>query len=255
MRKLAFALLFSLLAAESLTLDQQVANFMIRYDVDSTTVTYCRMEGVAQNPFGGPYTVPALVKTSGSSTSVTSNTAASGALTAVAARDVMIVRRPAGNLDLVVITAKADNDNVTVDPAVDWSAGFPYAFYKTVCGTTDNDGWVSTAASTRIDMTIEYDQGDLDNLSWRFECKKSAPDSLPVIIYPSEGDGCGNSGTQASGFCDFPTPGITGRFTWTEFGAWSQCRVAFKDKTTDASEAGTNLERVTASIIVSKGQF
>lgn len=235
---------------------QDVASTMIKYDADSTTLTYCVELGANGNPFGAPSSQFAgRIKTAGSSTAITSETAASAALTPVAARDVIFVQRTPTAIDTAMLTAKTDNDNVTADLAVNWP-GNSYTYYKTTCGTTDADGWVDTSSATRIMMTIQYEQGDLDNLSWRFECRQAGALSLPVIVYPSEGDGCGNSGLQTvAGLCDFATAGAAARFTWEEFGSWSRCRIGFKVKTTDTSDVGAALEQVTGSIVVSRGSF
>lgn len=233
---------------------QSVATSLIRYDADSTTLTFCAMIGANGSPFGGPVSGAGRILTSGSSTTVVSETASSGALAPVDARDAIFVRRTPTATDISILTAKASNDSVTVDAAVNWT-GWSYTYLKTTCGTTSADGWFDTANSTRTMMTIQYLQGDLDALAWQFQCIQAAPGSQPEVVYPSEGDGCGNSGTQSGGFCEFATAAATTSFTWEEFGSWSRCRIAFKVKTTDTSDAGANLEQVSGAVIVSAGQF
>jgi hypothetical protein len=250
------ALAIPLLFAEQ----QAPASAMIRYDVDSTTLTYCRAEGTSASVIGSPIAGPARVKTTGSSTTVESNTALSSALAPVVARDILFVRPPSSFGDVfaagwaAVVTVKTDANTVTVDPAVGWNAtgGYAYTYLKTVCGTTVNDGWVDVAGATKASITIQYDQGDLDALAWRFECKQNTPGSSPIVVYPSEGDDCGIAGTLVSGFCEFATAGPTANLTWEEFGAWGSCRIGFKYKTTDTSDAGAALERVTGTVVVSR---
>jgi hypothetical protein len=232
---------------------QTVAPVLVRYDVDSTTLTFCTMVGASGNPAGSPVSGSGRILTAGSSTTVTSETASAGALAPVVARDVIIVQR-GSTTDTAVVTAKASNDSVTVDAAVNWP-GNSYTYLKSTCGTTDNDGWVGVGGGTRIMMTVQYEQGDLDALVWQFQCIGSAVGSKPVVVYPSEGDGCGNSGTQVAGFCEFAAAGSAARFTWEEMGAWSRCRVGVKVKTTDASDAGAALEQVSASVVVSAGSL
>ena len=235
---------------------QDTAATMIKYDADSTTLTYCVELGANGNPFGSPSSQgTGRIKTTGSNVNVGSETALSGALTPIAVRDILFVQRTPTAFDTAMVVTDTDNDTIVVDAAVNWP-GNSYTYYKTTCGTTDADGWVDTSSATRIMMTIQYDQGDLDNLAWRFECRQASPLSLPVIVYPSEGDGCGNQGLQTvPGLCDFATAGAAARFTWEEFGSWSRCRIGFKVKTTDTSDAGANLEQVTGSIVVSRGSF
>lgn len=235
---------------------QDSAATTIKYDADSTTLTYCVEMGTNQSPFGQPISSgTGRIKTVGSSTSVVSETALSSALAPISVRDIIMVQRGSAGFDTSMVVTDTDADTVVVDLAVNWP-GNSYTYFRTVCGTTDADGWVDVSASTRTMMTIQYDQGDLDNLAWRFECRQAKPLSAPVIVYPSEGDGCGNAGLQTvAGLCDFATAGSAARFTWEEFGSWSQCRIGFKVKTTDTSDAGAALEQVTGTIVKSVGSF
>ena len=258
----AMAMLVGLLAC-AVSLGAQVGDTVaypttVRYDADSTTVTYCVAQGW-RSGFGLGIPGPLSIKTTaGPTTTVTSQTLASGALTPVVARDVLLIGTVSKVTDVftagwaAVITAKSDDDTVTVDPAVTWDAGYAYTYLHPVCGTTANDGWVDVSGAEKASLTIQYDQGDLDNLSWRFECKQNTPGSVPITVYPSEGDDCGIAGTLAGGFCDFATAGPTANLTWEEFGAWGSCRIGFKVKTTDTSDAGAALERVTGSIAVTR---
>lgn len=231
--------------------EHRIANTMIRFDVDSTTPRACRMEGVGGSVFLGTQDrIPGMgrIKSAADpSANVTSNTAASGALGAVSVQDILFVKKPAALApEFAVVLTKADADTITVDPTVSWSTGFNYSFLKTVCGTTSADGWIDVSGADEIVFTLQFSQGDLDALSVQFQCKSANIDAEPVVVYPSEGDGCGNAGTQVAGFCDFTPAPMT--FSFEEFGVWSSCRIWFKDKSTDASDAGANLERVTGSI-------
>ncbi len=250
MRKLLIALgLVALAATAAAQNDYRVA--MIRYDVDSSTTTYCSTSMVG---FPGA----ATVSTSGSSTTVASAVASSGALKPVLVGDVIVAKNTSTS-DLftagyaAVVVAKASDDSITVDPAVNWSA-LSYTYYRAVCGTTVDDGWISMGTYSKATITIAYPQGDLGALSWRFECRSGIGlASVPVVVYPSEGDGCGNDGAQVTGYCDYATAAATATFSFEDFGSWSACRIGFKYSTSDASDAGANLERVTGTITLTKG--
>jgi hypothetical protein len=233
---------------------------MIRYDVDSGTVTSCNVTGLNQDPCGGYITGVAWIKSAADpSATIQSNTALSGSLTGIAVTDILFIAKPtiasptlepfAAGL-AAVVTAVTDVNQVTVDPTVSWSTGYGYTFGKTTCGTTDAHGWVDASGASSVTLSIQYEQGDLDALSWQFQCRHPVASSLPVIVYPSESSDCGSSGTLASGFCDFATAGATTGLSYTTYGNWAACRIAFKRKTTDTSDAGANLERVTGSITV-----
>lgn len=268
-RKMKFTIQFGALAALLLLMagigsaaDQKVANAMIRYDVDNayTTPTYCRYTGVGGSPFGGPITGPGLVQ---DPTGITTFTSApvgdEDSLAPLAAKDIVFVRTSPTVVDTrAVISVNVNLDSGVLDAAATWvTTGLTYKYLKTECGTAVTSGWIDTGEADRISMTIQFEQGDLDALEWRFECKNSGIDSAPVIVYPSKGDSCGSGATQAiTGWCETPLAniGIVSRFTWEEFGTWAQCRIGVGYKTSDAADiAGTTLEKVTGSIIVSKG--
>lgn len=255
--KTRLAALLLLLSASTLSADQQrTATLMMRYDVDSTSVNYCRTTGMADDPYGRNNTMIDKVKTSGSSTTVTS-VGTLGPFRDLAVNDVIFVDRGAPGtpiVDMAVIVAKATSDSITVDAAVNWdnsAAGYTATWRRTSCGTTANDGWVDVASASQITMTIEYNQGDLDNLSVRWECKAAFPGGAnPVQVYPSKNDTCGQ-GTLASNFCDYATAGLLARTTVITTGPWASCRIGFKVKTTDTSDAGANIEQVNAYVVVS----
>jgi hypothetical protein len=266
-RKIKYTILFGGLAITLLAMagigmaaDQKVANAMIRYDVDNayTAPVYCRSTGVGGTPFGAPIAGPGLVAAATSTTATAAPLGTELSWLPVAVGDIVFVRTSPSNVDTRAVVAKASSDSLTLDAAATWAAtGLQYSYFKTECGTAVTSGWIDTGAADRISMTIQYEQGDLDALEWRFECKQAGIDSAPVIVYPSKGDGCGNGATQAiTNWCETPVAniGIASRFTWVEFGSWAQCRIGVGYKTSDAADAaGTTLEKVTGSIIVSKG--
>lgn len=232
---------------------QRTANFMIRFDVDSVTETFCRVTGQNGDPYGGTIPATPQIKTTGSSTSVTENVSGTNPFADLAVGDLLLVTRATGTggTDLRVITVRTDAANVTVDVAVDWSGGFTFRYLKTRCGTTDADGWVDASGAKWISMTVQYEQGDLDNLSVRWYGRAAGIGSLPVEIHPGTAGSCG-SGTLAARFCDFATPGQASRTTYVTEAPWNVVRMGFKRKTTDTSDAGANLEIVTATVTTSR---
>lgn len=230
------------------------ANFTYRLDVDSGTVTYCRLEGQNGDPFGGSANGSGRIQTTGSSASVTATVAASLPFTNIVAGDVISVQRSASaTVDNVVVLTVVDGDNITVDPAVDWSGGFSWRFWKSRCGTGDSDGWISVANAKTVSLGLQYDQGNLTGgVKARWECRGSGLGALPVILYPNEGATC-EGGTLTAGFCEFASASITaGRLTVVDgTPAYSSCRVGLAFVTDDSGgDAGANLERVTASVAV-----
>lgn len=252
----ALALALPILPAPVEAGDYAAASAVIRYDVDSSTGTSCYMAGANGSPWSQQVNGAQRIKTSGSSTTVSSETASSGAFALAVARDVISIKNPGVETSKAgpfvggtgaVITVVTDANTVTVDPAVNW-AGFSYSWLRPVCGTTAADGWIAVAGADKLVMTVQYEQGDLDALLWNFECMQDTPGSVPNIVYPNEGDTCGSAGTYSSGFCSFATAGTTANLSVETLGSYGQCRFVFKYASTDTSDAGANLERVTATI-------
>lgn len=251
---LALGLLASSAFAQSAAKDGQLA---LLYDVDSTTLTYCRTEGASGGPFDSPIVGSSRIKTVGSSTTVTEFTAGALPFSSVAVGDILVIQttNPPGAVQtLRAVTAKASGASITVDTAIDLSAagGFQFGFYKHRCGTTSADGWVAIPTAARlISLTVQYDQGDLDALAVRWECKASGAGAEPVIIYPGESSDCGIGGTLATDRCTFATPGITARLSVVDTApAYGSCRVGLARVTTDTLDTTTNLEKVTVKVSV-----
>jgi hypothetical protein len=228
---------------------QRSANYAYNFDVDLATTTYVRMSGANGDPFGGSRQGTGSIKTVGSSTTVTENVASTNPFRDILAGDVIQVSRSTTAIDLVVVTAKASDASITVTPAVNWSAGYPWRYWDTQSGTTDADGWISTSGASTVGLHVQYDQGDLDALKVRMECKGDYVGALPLVIYPGEASDCTPGGTLSGGFCEFTTAGITARWSTVDMApVYSACRIGLAFKTTDTSDAGANLEKVTAAV-------
>lgn len=254
MRKLIPYLLCALLVTPLLFAAevQKTALMAYNYDVDSATLTYVRMVGTNGDPYGSAISGTGTIKTAGSSTTVTENVAGSNPFTNVGVGDVIDVAPTSSTHNVVTVTARASAASITVDTAVDWSAGYVWKWWDTQTGTTATDGWVSVSGASTVGITVQYDQGDLDALKVRFECKGDWPGAAPVILYPGDSSDCGG-GTLSAGFCEFATAGITSRITVIDTApVFSDCRVGLAFKTTDTSDVGANLEKVTIAIVHGK---
>lgn len=225
------------------------------YDVDSATLTYCVTNGADKGPFTDPISVLPKIKTTGASTTVTELTASTNPFTTVAVGDVLVILTPSTtdplSTTLVVVTAKASAASITVDTAINIT-GNSFGYYRNVCGTTAADGWFAVpAGAARVSIGVQYDQGDLDALTVRWECKASGAGAQPVILYPGEGANCGIGGTLSTDRCSFATAGITSRVTVVdESPAFAFCRVGLAFAATDAADTTVLLEKVTVKVAV-----
>lgn len=245
-------LLTLLLAAFPLVAFAEVrtASFTIDYNLDSTTLIYCKETGLNGDPFGGTIAGTAKIKSVGSSVNVAEDTVGTNPFALLSVKDVIFVTFPDGTTATRTIVTRTSAAAVVLDVAVDLTGGFAFRWYKTVCGTTAADGWIDVSPYTDKTFIAQYEQGDLGGgLDVVWECKGGSPEAAPVGIYPGEADGCGG-GTLGSGVCNFATATVgtkTNRFGVENYGAWNACRIGIAAHTNDPSDVGANLERVTIS--------
>ncbi|MCP4900220.1 MAG: hypothetical protein GY906_24880 [bacterium] len=206
-------------------------NFAYNYDLETSTLTYCVVEGENNDPFGNSINGAGQIETSGSSITVTGVNAADDVFAVVDIGDVLNVRRSNGNVEVLTVVTNADDDTITVADAVDLTGGFTWRYKKTVCGTAVTDGWISVSGYTNINLGIQYDAGDLGALEVVWECLSGAPGAQPVQVYPGPASDCG-FGTLSTSVCSFASTGD--RFTrGLANNAFAFCRIGIRDDGTD----------------------
>jgi hypothetical protein len=250
---LALALSSSGVFAQGAAKDGQLA---LLYDVDSTSLTYCTIQGQNGGPFADPIPVGPAIKTTGSSTTVVEATASTNPFTGIVVGDVLVIKTPsatnASAMTVVAVTAKASNASITVDTAINITGNF-FGYYHHLCGTTDADGWFSPgSASARVGLLVQYDQGDLGSLVVRWEKRAAGAGSAPTILYPGGASDCGALGFALStDRCEATTAGILARLeVLDDAPTGTQYRVGVAYVTSDASDATTNREKVTIKVSV-----
>lgn len=251
-----FLLLFlALLAVPVSAQSVRVANYAARYDLDAAALTYCRVTGANGDPYAGVRSGGGkLIETSGSSTTVTAVTALSVPFANLGVDDIIFVRTSTTNVDMRVIAAKASGDSITIDTAVDWSAGdgFQFTWFDTVCGTAATDGWidVSGLSGDKI-ISISWDQGDLaTGLLWQIECQTPGLDPRANKVYPGESADCGG-GTLTSGQCliavaDMGTTAARVSVLIPE--QEGSCRVGILRSGNDTADTTTNREQISIAV-------
>jgi hypothetical protein len=206
-------------------------------------MTYCTLSGQGSDPFAGPYPGRGQIETSGSSTTVTGVNAADDVFTDIGVGDVLFTRTGAGVTSLRVVTAKASVDSITVNTAIDLTGGVNWTYKKLACGTSATDGWIDATGDT-VQLTVQYDAGDLDTLDVSWFCREAAPGSGAIRVYPGPASDCGD-GTLSGTVCTFATTG-QGLAVKIPNNVFSACRVGLKYGSTD----GATREEVTATITV-----
>lgn len=219
----------------------------LRMDYDSSSATYCKVDGPAKGI--------SKIKTTGSSQNVTENTAGDNPFREVNAGDVLEVDRtplasPRQN-DLAFVITWTDDSNVVVNPAVDWSGGYPFKYWRQTCGTTINDGWIDVSGATDAKVCVLIRQMTATAVEWRLEGKDNGVDAQPNVIYPGETSDCGPNGTLSSGYCRF-TSGSATTFVGNQCvfipEREAMVRVGVKVDTDDGGDTLTDAEQVTIKV-------
>ena len=145
---------------------------------------------------------------------------------------------PAGGETIRIVTAKASADSITVHATIDLSipaTGYPFTHRKKSCGTTAAFGWFSTINFQDFDVTVSVDQGDATSVDAILECENVGAVPMPNRIWVK------NYLLATYGNDE------TGTTTVAVFNHYDRCRVGISIAD-DASDAGANLEKISASV-------
>lgn len=207
------------------------------YDLDSTSLVYCNSVGDG-GVLSAPRVMKEKVKTSGSSTTVTSNTASAGAFTLVAVGDLLWFPRteqvPLANGSAVgawrYVTARASADSITVNAAIDLSSGYGFGWRDVTCGTADTSGEVPVSGFDAINFVGQIDQISVTGgIDYVVECRPDGPAARwSTVIGPTNKTAVWAGGNVA-------------------YEPWAFCRVGFKiGSADDGSDTGADAEKVGA---------
>lgn len=215
----------------------------LKYDVDNTGLYYCTTNGPNQNG-------KLLASTGGgSSATLVPATGSSTPFTGMAVGDILQIKTGESTYAWRVITTWTSASSIVVDSVITvaLSPGAPFTWYRNTCGTAATNGWVATpAGATRVGISVFFEQGDITTLSARWECKTG--DNI-VIIYPGESSDCGLGAALSTDRCNWAAAkagAADGSLTIVDDApVYDACRVGLAYVTADASDAATNLEKVT----------
>lgn len=224
------------------------ANYMFKYDLDSTTMTFCRLEGTKGDPFGPGNVGLAPINISSANGNVAATTAGTNPFLGLAAKDVINVVYKDGTTDTKVIITFTDNDTIVVDSAFTTTVtAQSFNWYKTRCGTTDADGWIDVSAYAYKAITFEIEQVNVTGgLDVRWDCKDPDIGGNPVQVFPSCTVGACNTVQNYSGVA-----GITSRTKLVINEPSGSCRIGVAIHTgDDGNDLTTNTEQLTAILTV-----
>lgn len=243
------AALVALLAIPAHAADK--ATFVTVYELDATDPTYCVTTGTNGDPFGAPIQVTPRIETSGSSTTVSAVTASSAPFARLAVGDQVIASTGVGSAESIrYITAKASDDSVTVNAAVNWDidGGVTFKWRKVTCGTTAASGWIDVGGR-EVRVFVDVNQLNVTGgINITVEGKLNSADTQVYTIYPDPDDStsaseCKEGNATAARHCVYVVPA-----------GFDAIRVGFEIGTADdgGGDAGANAESVSAHLRVVK---
>lgn len=138
-----------------------VKHLFRQYDIEATSYTYGTLSDLLQ--------APKYLKTSGSSTTVSENTAGEAVFDGFGVGDVLYVNVDGTWTARPITSVAGAPTSVTVATAVDWSSGKAFYFRRFTTGTAAGSGWfpvadfaeksvnveLATIGATSIDVSIE----------------------------------------------------------------------------------------------------
>lgn len=195
-----------LATAQRLT-GQDVAYSIFAKDVTGGGYTYCKMVGANEDPFGRPIPGPDRIKTTGSSVTIDEVTVGSNPFALVAVGDMIQVKVGLTNYKRAVVT-KPSAAQITVDTALDLSAGYAWRYLSQRCGATAADGWFPADLFYQLNVVYDVEILNATSLDVSLECQLA--ESGPSVI-----------GQRALGSAAVWSDVLTA-------GVWDQCRVGLK---------------------------
>ena len=236
MKRLLAALLLGLLALPLRGDQIQHSTLLLNaYDLSSTSFIYTSYLGANGSPFGAPITGYASIKTAGSSTTVVSNVASSGAFTPVSVGDLLIFTLPANagsnTRTAVSVTARASADSITVSSAVDLTGGVPYTYLRASRGTGATVGWIPTSGDAYKTFSWTIATINATSITAQVQCIHDYLNAPAITVYPpvtAETDTC---------FTGIFTAAKTCNFVMRE--PYAACRIGFKIDTDGGTQSIT----------------
>jgi hypothetical protein len=235
-------LLIALIAAPVFgEVPQRSREIVMKYDVDSATMTYCKVDG----PFSGK----GKVSTTGSSTTVVGSSSES--FSTLAAGDVLRVQTgtSARDITVVAVTAVASATSLTIVTAQNWSAGYAWSYWDQTCGTAATDGWVDLSGLSDRTIVVSYEAGTTGGggIDVVWECKGASVLSEEVQVYPDNWPSDVGTALEVN-FADAAVGTKQARRAVRVPEPWSQCRVGLALQATDDA-ADAVLEEVNVEVM------
>lgn len=138
-------------------------------DVTGTSYTYCKFLGRGGDPFGGPIPGPGRIETSGSSTTVTGETATDDPFSEVTAGDIIVLTY-GGTTYTRRVATKTSADQISVDTALN-TTGAAWGWYKASCGTAATDGWLDASGMWAGTFVVDVATINATSVDYQVQCR------------------------------------------------------------------------------------
>lgn len=252
MKRLIVALLL-LIAAPVLAQQNPQQYMMVRYDLDATTLTFCRSNGKG-GPSGAPLDGVARVTNAASSTTITGSDTSLDVFAAIEAGDTIYIHDGAtGTTYTRGVLSKTDADNVVVDEAVNLGGNsYGWTWRDQTCGTTATDGWVNASGLENLSVGIFFTNisDDGNGIDARLEATIQTPDGSTnlVQVWPDK------TVAAAASVQNFTTEGITSNLFVNITNPIDSLRVGMKINTADdGSDVAGDAEQITVILFGQQG--
>lgn len=253
MKKSMIALVLAALTVPALAQQNPQGYFMARYDLDATSITYCRSNGQGGSPYGAPLAGVARVTNSASSTTVTGSDLTLDVFAAVEAGDVIYIHDGSTSTTYTRgVLSKTDADNVVVDEAVNLGGNnFSWTYRDQTCGTAVTSGWVSAAGMDNLSVGIFFTNisDDGNGIDVRIEGTIQSADGTTnlVQVWPSK------DVAAAASVQNFTTEGITSNLFVNITSPLDSLRIGmFFNTADDGTDTTTDAEQITVILFGSQ---
>ncbi len=254
MKKLIGAAIAAFLSLSGVAHAQPISDFRsyplaTLYDLDSTSLIYCRTSGASNIVFQDNRITRVPITAAANSTTVTST---GGAFTNLVVGDHLFLVDPSpltlGRVVERVITARASANSITISSAVSTSTAVSqqsFEWRKLECGTAATSGWVPVEALRPVKFSIAVNQLSVatGGVDIRVECREQGEDAQPFRVYPT------------TGFTNYTAAGIDSRLVvgLSIYDLWKECRVGVKlSGTDDGGDTGANAEQITIRAVFAR---
>jgi hypothetical protein len=253
MKKALTFILAAAFAVPALAQQNPQAYFMVRYDLDATSMTFCRSLGKG-GPGGEPLAGVGSVTNAASSPTITGSDLTLDSFAAISAGDLILIHDGStGTTYHRTVLEKTDNDNVNLDESVDLGGGsFNWTYRDHDCGTANGDGWVDASGLDNLSVALMFRNiaSDGSGIDVRVEGTLDTPDGTTknrIQLWPDKDPAAANS-VQI-----FTSEGVISNMIVNITAPISKLRVGMNFTVADDGSDGVNdSEQLTAVLYGSK---